>query len=117
TSTYTDSQERAYITPVDRRDRRLVDERALVLTHEVDRVDRAGGREVGDELVGPVARRVELEAEVLVGPEPPANLVGRGRIGEAPRGDERHGPRLAVDGGHERPGGLAEREIEGCACE
>src|SRR5207247_6402175 len=56
-------RERVEHPPVERRVRRLVGGRALVLTLEVDRVDRAGGREVGDELGGPVARRAELEAE------------------------------------------------------
>ncbi len=48
---------------VEIRVRRLVDDRAVVEALEIDRVDRAGRDERGDQLVAPVARRVELEAE------------------------------------------------------
>ena len=103
--------------PVELRVRRLVDDGALVLALEIDRVDRPGRGQLGDELVRPVAGRVELEAERRVEVEPALDLVGRRRIDQAPRGHEGDGARLALDGIGERAARLAQREVERGALE
>ena len=69
--------------PVERGVRRRVHRRPLVVALEVDRVDRTGGGELGDELVGPLRVRVELEAE--------ARVEARATLGSAPSRAARRG--------------------------
>ena len=64
----------------------LVDDRADVEALEVDRVDRAGGHEPGDELGRPLGGRVELEAQRRVALQA---LASRGRASAARPGAAR----------------------------
>ena len=68
---------------------RRVDGRALVVTLEVDRVDGAGRRKLGDERVRPLRVRVELEPQTGVEVEPGLEALRRRRLAEAHRDDER----------------------------
>src|SRR5947199_311810 len=91
----------------------VVDDRADVEALEVDRVDRPGGDEPGDQLVGPRRRRVELEAERRVRVEAGSDRVERRRLAEAERDDEGDRPGLAAECLVEGEPGLAEGEVEG----
>ena len=73
-----------------------VDGRALVGALEVDRVDGAGLDEPGDQLVVPVGRAVELEAQVRVGGQPARDRLERRRVAHARGDDERDRARLAA---------------------
>src|SRR5260221_14754249 len=61
---------------------RRIDDRAAVVTLEVDRVDTAEPDELCDELVGPACRRVQLEAEAWVERDPAAEALGRRRLAQ-----------------------------------
>ena len=89
-----------------------VDRRALVGALEVDRGDRAGVDELLDQLVRPVRRAVELEAQPRVGLEPAADGLEARRAAEPQGDDERDRARLALEHVGERAAGLAEREVE-----
>ena len=65
-----------------------VDGRALVGALEVDRGDRAGGRQPVDQVLVPVRGAVELELQPRVGLEPPADRVEARRAADPQRGDE-----------------------------
>jgi hypothetical protein len=91
--------------------------RALVLALEVERVDRAGGRQLLDQLVAPGVGRVELEARAGVVLQHAQHLLGRLRLGAVPRAEPHRddvGERLelAPELLGERPVGLAQREVE-----
>src|SRR5205085_2807932 len=87
---------------------------AVVGALQVDGVDRARGGELLDEVVAPVARRIELEARRRVArqqlPEHDDRL-------EALRDDEVHRAGLSAHGIGERALGLAQREVERGALE
>ncbi len=79
---------------------------------EVDGDDRVGRGELGDQLVGPVARRIELEAQVLVELEPAVDLRGARRVAQAGRDHEGDRLGLTSDELGERDICLAQREVE-----
>ena len=98
--------------PVQLRVRGDVHDRALVLALEVEALDRAGRRDLGGELRGPVVRGVELEAQAGVVGEPGAERLERRGLAE-PQGDhEAHGTRLAPEHLVQGPPGLAQGEVE-----
>ena len=66
-----------------------------VLALEVDRVDRARGRDLVDERRRPGRLRVELEAHAGGAGEPPAHGLDRRLLAEAERVDEAHRLRLS----------------------
>ncbi len=84
-----------------------------VLALEVDRVDRAGRRDLVDERRLPARLRVELEADSGRAGEPPAHRLDRRLLAEAERVDEAHRLRLEPEHVVQRAAGLAEREVEG----
>src|SRR5919197_6187888 len=92
--------------------RRLVDDGADVEALEVDRVDSARLDQGGDEVVAPIARRVELEAQRRIPLEPPTHRAKRWWPSEPERDDERHRPWLAVERRRERGPGLPQRKVE-----
>ena len=94
--------------------RRLVDDGAVVGALEVDGVHRARGCELLDEVVTPVARRIELEARRRIARQQLPEHVDRL---EALRDDEVHCAGLSAHGIGERALGLAQREVERGALE
>ena len=102
---------------VERRVGTLVDDRPRVVALEVDGVHAAELAELRDELVRPVARRVELEAQRGVVLEPALDGLQRRRLAEPHRHHVRERAKLAPDGLSERLPGLAEREVERSALE
>ena len=96
---------------------RRVDGRALVVTLEVDRVDGACRRELGDERVRPLGVRVELEPQTRVEVEPCLEALRRRRLAEAHRDDERDLAWLPSDRVAERDSRLPKRQIERGALE
>ena len=111
-------RERLDHAPVEIRVGRLVDDRALVEALEVDRVDGAGLDQLGDQLVGPLAGRVELEAQRRVAIEAACGPA-RSSAGSPSRSDTTNvtgrGSRPSACG--ERGAGLAQREVERGALE
>ena len=83
-----------------------------VLAFEVDRVDRAGRRDLVDECGRPGRLRVELEAHARRAGEPPAHVLDRGRLAEAQRVDEAHRPRLEAEHVVQGMARLAQREVQ-----
>ncbi len=79
---------------VEHRVGRLVDDRARVEALEVDRVDRARRHQLGDQLLVPRARRVELEAQPRVELQAARHRGERRRLAQSQRDDEAH--RLAA---------------------
>src|SRR5207245_2470672 len=97
--------------------RRLVDDGALVEALEVDRVDGSGCDEGIDQLRGPGARRVELEAQAGVALEPAGDRLEARRLAEAQRDDEAQRLRLTPEHLVQRPPRLAQRQVERGAVE
>ena len=97
---------------VERRVGRVVDDRALVLALEIDRVDRAQRDELRDQLLVPGRRGVELEAQARRDPQALAQRLERRRLAQAQRGDEAHRLALAPERRVQRRAGLAQREVE-----
>ena len=106
-------RERGDHAVVHRHERVLVLDRHPVAALEVDDLDRLGGHELRDQLVGPARMGVELEPEARVRLEPPADRVERRRIAEPERVDEPQRAALAPEQLVQRPPGLVEREIQG----
>src|SRR5206468_11044684 len=69
-------------------------------------------RELGDEGVGPVRVRVELEAEVGIQAQPRVDALRRRRLTETHRDNERDRLVRAPDRLAERGSRLTEREVE-----
>jgi hypothetical protein len=90
----------------------LIDDRAHVQALEVDRVDRAGGHQAGDDLGRPLGGRVELEAQRRVALQALGHGVEGRRLAQAQRDDEAHRVRLAAERGVQRRARLAQREVE-----
>ena len=94
-----------------------VDGRAAVLALEVDRVDRpvpassATSSSSQSGVASSLKRRPGIERE------PRAQPLGRWRLAEAHRDDERQRRDLTTDDLAERPAGLAQREVERGALE
>ena len=99
-------RERCRNPPVQLWVRRVVDRSAAVLPFQVDDVDDSARRELRDELVRPVGRRVELEAQIGVELEP--RIDRRGAV----RGHEAHGFRLALECGGDVEPVVLERIVE-----
>ena len=97
--------------------RLLVHDRPAVEALEIDRVHGAGRAQLGDQLVAPGRRRVELEAQSGVGVEPPPDRVDRGRLAQAQRHDEGQRARLPPEHLVQRTPGLAQGEVERGAVE
>ena len=94
-----------------------VDRRALVVALEVHRVDRAGGGQLGHQLVGPGVGGIELEARAGVALQQRGQLLGRlglalGRRGQAHRDHVVQRPGSAADHLAERLAGLAQRQVQ-----
>src|SRR5439155_18555337 len=68
--------------------------------------------ELGDQLVGPGAAGVELEAQARVELEPAVHDAGGRRVAEAGRDDELDGLWVTAEVGGEGRAGLAQREVE-----
>ncbi len=96
---------------------RIVDDRARVLSFEVDRVDAAELLQLADDRVGPVGPGVELEAERGVDRKERTESLRGWWVAEPAGGDEGHGPGRASDDLAERPARLAQREVERGALE
>ena len=106
-------RERLRHAPVEVGVGRLVHDGALVEALEVDGVDRARRDQLGDQLVGPVADRVELEAQRRIAVEALADRLDRGRLARAAatrRTSPGRGSRPSAS--RERQAGLAQREVE-----
>ena len=105
-------RERLGDAPVEVRIGLRVDDRAAVGALEVDRVDGAGLLQRLDQLVRPVRRGVELEADLRVALEAAGDGLDRRRVAH-PRGDdERHGLRGPAEQIVQRRPRLAQREVE-----
>ena len=83
-----------------------------VVALEVDRVDRAGRRDLLDERRRPGRLRVELEAHAGRALQAPAQRLDRRLLAEAERVDEAHRLRLEPEYLVQRAAGLAQREVE-----
>ena len=77
--------------PVEPRIGRLVDGRPAVRALEIEHVDRVELGQLGDDLLRPFARRVELEPRGRVDVEDRPQRRDGGRLRQAPRDDEPHG--------------------------
>ena len=97
---------------VERRVGGVVDDRALVLALEVDRVDGAERDEARDQLLVPGRRRVELEAQPRRDLQAPLHRLERRRLAQAQRGDEAQRLALAPERRVQRRPRLAQREVE-----
>ena len=102
-------------SPVESQVGRGVDGRIAVEGLQIDGVHRPGPGQLADELVVPLRRRVELEAESWVELEPAEKRRGRGVVSERGRDDEPHRPGLAPDRLGERAARLAQRKVKGRA--
>ena len=94
-----------------------VDRGAFVEALEVERVDRAGLDQGGDQLVVPVVEGVELEAQRRVDGEAGEQRLDRGAFvrveaGQPHRVDEVHRPRLAAERLGEVGPRLAQRQVQ-----
>ena len=105
--------ERLDHAPVEHRVGRLVDDRARVVALEVDRVNGARRDQLGDQLLVPRARRVELEAQAGVRIQAPAQRLhasaarpAAARRRSAPAGARAPSAACSV------VAGLAQREVE-----
>jgi len=97
---------------VKRAERRRILHLEAVLPLEVDRVDRARGRDLGDERRRPGRLRVELEAHARRALEPAAQRLERRLLAETERVDEADGLRLEPEHVVQWAAGLAQREVE-----
>ena len=94
-----------------------VDRRALVMALEVHRVDRAGGGQLGHQLVGPGVGGIELEARAGVALQQRRQLLCRlgltlGRRGQAHRDHVVQRPGSAPDHLAEGLAALAQRQVQ-----
>ena len=88
-----------------------------VVTLEVDHLDAVEACELSHEIVVPGGRRIELEAEPRVDPEPPLERKQARRVPDPDGGDEVAGGRGTADRIVQREAALAQGEVERRALE